>query len=143
MDWANFTPIASLMGGLLIGLAAALLWWFNGKIAGVSGIIAGLLSPKSVNFSWQVCFVLGILLAPWLYQLVRPLPAVTVTDSLWQYVVAGLLVGFGTRLGSGCTSGHGICGNARLSKRSMVATVTFMLTGFLTVYVGKHILGLI
>lgn len=143
IDWSSFTPVTSFVGGLLIGSAAMLLWWFNGKIAGVSGIVAGLFSPSSADFRWRLLFVVGLLLSPWLYQLVAPLPAMQVSSNGWLYVVAGLIVGFGTRLGSGCTSGHGICGNARLSARSMVATATFMLTGFITVYIGRHILGVL
>lgn len=143
IDWSSFTPVTSFVGGLLIGSAAMLLWWFNGKIAGVSGIVAGLFSPSSADFRWRLLFVVGLLLSPWLYQLVAPLPAMQVSSNGWLYVVAGLIVGFGTRLGSGCTSGHGICGNARLSPRSMVATLTFMALGFISVFVLRHGLGLI
>ena len=142
IDWVNFTPI-SLVGGTLIGLASVILWWFNGRIAGMSGIIASLLSAKTFDMKWQWAFVIGLIAAPWLYQLFADLPPITVQSSPWIYILGGLIVGFGTRLGSGCTSGHGICGNARLSKRSMVATLTFMLLGFLTVYIGRHVLGLI
>mgnify|MGYP000025164082 FL=1 len=142
IDWANFTPI-SLVGGILIGLASVLLWWFNGRIAGMSGIIANLLSVKTFNMKWQWAFIIGLVASPWIYQLFAELPPITVASSPWIYILGGLIVGFGTRLGSGCTSGHGICGNARLSKRSMVATLTFMLLGFLTVYIGRHVLGLI
>lgn len=140
IDWQAFTPM-SLVGGLIIGAATVLLLLGIGRIAGISGIVASLLKPSQVQ-SWQWLFVLGLLLSPWLYQLFAPLPSVTVTQSTVLLLVAGLLVGVGTRMGSGCTSGHGICGNARLSPRSMTATVTFMLTGMLTVYVMRHLVGI-
>ena len=139
IDWQAFTPI-SLVGGLIIGIATVLLLLGMGRIAGISGITANLLKPKQVA-GWQILFVLGLLLSPLCYALFQPLPEVTVTSSVWLLIVAGLLVGFGTRLGSGCTSGHGICGNARLSPRSLVATVTFMLLGILTVTLIRHGLG--
>ena len=141
VDWQAFTPI-SLVGGLILGVATIILLLGIGRIAGISGIGASLLKPKRVEM-WQVLFILGLIAAPLLYQLVVPLPMVQITSSLPLLIVAGLLVGFGTRLGSGCTSGHGICGNARLSPRSMVATVTFMFFGILTVYIGRHLLGLL
>ena len=142
IDWASFTPI-SLLGGMLIGLASVMLWWFNGRIAGVSGIVASLLSANTGQLTWQWAFVLGLVASPWLYQIFADLPPIRLSTSPMLYIVAGLLVGFGTRLGSGCTSGHGICGNARLSKRSFAATLSFMLFGFLTVYIGRHVLGLL
>ncbi len=141
IDWQAFTPI-SLVGGIIIGVATVVLLLGIGRIAGISGISASLLKPKRVE-RWQVLFVLGLIVAPLLYQLVLPLPQVQMSRSVPLLIVAGLLVGFGTRLGSGCTSGHGICGNARFSLRSIVATVIFMLIGILTVYIGRHILGLI
>ncbi|GAA0307878.1 YeeE/YedE family protein [Psychrobacter aestuarii] len=141
IDWQAFTPL-SLVGGVVIGIATVLLLLGMGRVAGISGITASLLKPKRVEL-WQVLFVLGLFLSPWWYALSMPLPEVTVTDSVWLLIVAGLLVGFGTRLGSGCTSGHGICGNARLSPRSMVATLTFMLLGILTVTVMRHGLGML
>lgn len=142
VDWASFTPIA-LLGGLLIGIASVLLWWFNGRIAGISGIIANLLSVNSFQMKWQWAFIIGLIISPWLYQQFAELPAIDVQSSPWPYIIGGLVVGFGTRLGSGCTSGHGICGNARLSKRSMAATATFMVFGFLTVYLGRQVFGLL
>ena len=141
IDWQAFTPI-SLVGGLMLGVATVILLLGIGRIAGISGIFSSLLKPKRVEM-WQVLFIAGLVISPLLYKLVRPLPDVEVSTSLPLLIVAGLLVGFGTRLGSGCTSGHGICGNARLSPRSMAATVTFMLFGIVTVYVGRHVLGLI
>ena len=129
VDWQAFTPI-SLVGGVIIGAATVILLLGIGRVAGISGIASSLLKPKRVE-AWQVLFVLGLIVAPLLYQLVAPLAQVKVTSSLPLLIGAGLLVGFGTRLGSGCTSGHGICGNARLSPRSMAATVTFMLFGII------------
>lgn len=141
VDWQAFTPI-SLVGGLILGVATVILLLGIGRIAGISGIGASLLKPKQVE-TWQVLFILGLIVSPLLYRLVLPLPIMQVTSSLPLLIGAGLLVGFGTRLGSGCTSGHGICGNARLSPRSMAATVTFIGFGIITVYIGRHILGLI
>ena len=139
IDWQTFTPI-SLAGGLIIGAATVLLLLGIGRIAGISGIASSLLKPKKVEL-WQVLFIAGLVISPLLYQLVVPLPTLEMTSSIPLLVSAGLLVGFGTRLGSGCTSGHGICGNARLSPRSMAATAIFMLFGILTVYIGRHLLG--
>lgn len=141
VDWQAFTPI-SLVGGLILGVATVILLLGIGRIAGISGIGASLLKPKQVE-TWQVLFILGLIVSPLLYRLVLPLPIMQMTSSLPLLIGAGLLVGFGTRLGSGCTSGHGICGNARLSPRSMAATVTFIGFGIITVYIGRHILGLI
>ena len=141
IDWQAFTPI-SLVGGLMLGVATAILLLGIGRIAGISGIFSSLLKPKRVEM-WQVLFIAGLIVSPLLYRLVKPLPVLDISTSIPLLIAAGLLVGFGTRLGSGCTSGHGICGNARLSPRSMAATVTFMLFGILTVYNGRHVLGLI
>ena len=141
IDWQAFTPI-SLVGGLMLGVATAILLLGIGRIAGISGIFSSLLKPKRVEM-WQVLFIAGLIVSPLLYRLVKPLSVLDISTSIPLLIAAGLLVGFGTRLGSGCTSGHGICGNARLSPRSMAATVTFMLFGILTVYIGRHVLGLI
>lgn len=141
IDWQAFTPI-SLVGGLMLGVATVILLLGIGRIAGISGIFSSLLKPKRVEI-WQVLFIAGLIISPLLYRLVNPLPVIEVSTSIPLLIAAGLLVGFGTRLGSGCTSGHGICGNARLSPRSMAATVTFMLFGIVTVYLGRHVLGLI
>ncbi|MGE6391223.1 YeeE/YedE family protein [Psychrobacter pacificensis] len=141
IDWQAFTPI-SLVGGLMLGVATVILLLGIGRIAGISGIFSSLLKPKRVEM-WQILFILGLVISPVLYRLARPLPNVEISTSLPLLIAAGLLVGFGTRLGSGCTSGHGICGNARLSPRSLAATVTFMLLGIVTVYIGHHVLGLL
>lgn len=135
-----FTPLAALLGGALIGLAAVLLVLFNGRIAGISGIVAALLPPRPQGGTWRLAFVAGLLAAPWLYRLFTPLPAASSPASWPLLVLAGLLVGIGTRLGSGCTSGHGVCGLSRLSRRSLVATLTFMACAFATVFVLRHVL---
>ena len=141
IDWQAFTPI-SLVGGMMLGVATVILLLCIGRIAGISGIFSSLLKPKCVEM-WQILFILGLVVSPVLYSLIRPLPDIEISTSLPLLIAAGLLVGFGTRLGSGCTSGHGICGNARLSPRSMAATVTFMFFGIVTVYIGRQVLGLI
>ena len=140
MDWAHFTPWTSLAGGVLIGTAAAMLLLLNGKVAGISGIVGGLLRPSAANIGWRVAFIAGLLVAPLLYQLVMPLPAVQIDADTGLLVTAGLLVGLGTRYGSGCTSGHGVCGLSRLSPRSLVATAAFMAAGFVTVFIVRHLL---
>lgn len=138
----NFTPVASLAGGMLIGAASLLLLLFNGRIAGISGILGGMLRPRPGDFGWQAAFMVGLVGGGALLGLSRPeffasgwlaTPVLT--------VFAGLLVGFGTRLGSGCTSGHGVCGISRLSPRSLTATVTFMLFGMVSVGLARHLLG--
>jgi len=138
----HFTPLASLIGGMLIGLSASMLLLFNGKIAGISGIIAGILSPAKNDTLWRIVFVAGLLVGGFLLRLLSPQTFVIgITRSWSALVVAGLLVGFGTRLGNGCTSGHGVCGLSRFSQRSLLATVTFIATGALTVYIINHLLG--
>ena len=142
IDWTHFTPLTALCGGLLIGLSAAVLLLFNGRIAGISGIVGGLLQRyRAGDFAWRVAFVLGLVLAPALYRVFGELPESQIDAGSATLVVAGLLVGFGSRLGSGCTSGHGVCGLSRRSPRSMVATATFMATGFITVYLIRHLFG--
>lgn len=142
IDWNHFTPISALAGGLLIGLSASLLLLFKGRIAGISGIVGGLLQrQKTGDFVWRVAFILGLVFAPVLYGVVAQLPDSHIESGWPALVLAGLLVGFGTRFGSGCTSGHGVCGLSRLSPRSMVATLTFMGTGFITVFVARHLLA--
>jgi uncharacterized membrane protein YedE/YeeE len=141
IDVTNFTPLSALAGGALIGLATAMFLLLNGRIAGISGIVGGLLRPARGDIGWRVAFVLGLILAPLLFALFAPLPAVRVDAGNGLLVLAGLLVGVGTRYGSGCTSGHGVCGMSRLSPRSMVATAAFMLAGFATVFVVRHVLG--
>ena len=132
--------IAALIGGMLIGLAASLMWRLYGRIMGTSGMVSGLLQADS-DWGWKMAFVVGTLLSPWLYALFADMPKVVITDNPVLLVLGGLLVGYGTRLGSGWTSGHGMCGLGRLSMRSLAAVVTFMLFAFITVYVLKHVLG--
>lgn len=139
--WSQFTPWASFGGGLLIGLAAAMLLLLNGRIAGISGIVGGLLRPVRGDKAWRAAFVLGLIGAPLLYRSFLPLPAVQVDAGGATLIVAGLLVGLGTRYGSGCTSGHGVCGLSRLSPRSLVATAAFMVAGFAAVFIVRHLIG--
>ncbi|MBS1187437.1 MAG: YeeE/YedE [Burkholderiaceae bacterium] len=140
IDWLHFTPWHALGGGLLIGLAVALMLFGLGRIAGISGIVSGLLHIKAGDTRWRAAFVIGLLAAPMLWLLFGQLPS-SQLDASWPVLLAaGLLVGFGTRLGSGCTSGHGVCGLSRLSPRSIAATLTFMGFGFATVYVVRHLL---
>lgn len=133
IDWVNFTPWSAAIGGVLIGLAVALLLVFNGRIAGISGILAGILKPLKGDTAWKIAFVLGIIVAPLLFTFFVYSPEVKITTSIPVLIVAGLFVGFGTRLGGGCTSGHGICGMARFSRRSIVAVLIFMVVAFITV----------
>ena len=141
IDWNHFTPWSALAGGLLIGLAAAALLLLNGRIAGISGILGGLLRPIRRDIAWRIAFLAGLILAPAAYVLVAPLPVVTIDASTPVLLLAGLLVGVGTRYGSGCTSGHGVCGLSRASPRSLVATLSFMFAGFVTVYVVRHLIS--
>lgn len=137
----NFTPISAAIGGILIGLSAALLWLMNGRVAGISGILGGLGQAGGGDRLWRVAFIAGLVAAPLLYATVSALPAATITSSPALLVSGGLLVGFGTRLGGGCTSGHGVCGIARLSKRSLVATAAFMVSAVIVVFVLRHVIG--
>lgn len=139
--WAEFTPWSALAGGVLIGLAAAGLLLFNGRIAGISGILGGLLSPARADIAWRIAFVLGLLAAPTIWMMAADAPEINVDAGYPALAVAGLLVGIGTRYGSGCTSGHGVCGLSRFSPRSLVATLSFMAAGFVTVYIIRHLLG--
>lgn len=139
IDWAQFTPWPALAGGVLIGLAAAVLLLFNGRIAGISGIVGGLLQRTPGPVGWRMAFVLGLVAAPVLWTVVSVMPPVEIQASHGVLVLAGLIVGFGTRLGSGCTSGHGVCGLSRLSPRSLAATLIFMAAGFVTVYLLRHV----
>lgn len=140
IDWNAFTPWASLAGGALIGVAAMLLILFNGRIAGISGIVGGLLSLKKGDMSWRLAFMGGLIAAPLIWQLFASLPEIRIDGGFLMMALAGLIVGIGTRYGSGCTSGHGVCGISRLSPRSIVATLLFMSMGFVTVYVIRHVL---
>jgi uncharacterized protein len=141
IDWASFTPWAALAGGVIIGIAAAMLWLLNGRIAGISGVLGGLLRPARGDISWRAAFIAGLVGAPLLHALFTQLPRIQVEAGYAALVVAGLLVGAGTRYGSGCTSGHGVCGISRLSPRSLVATAAFMAAGFVTVFVARHVIG--
>jgi uncharacterized membrane protein YedE/YeeE len=139
IDSIAFTPIAALAGGLLIGLAAALFVLFNGRIAGISGILGGLIKPHIGDIGWRVAFIAGLIGAPIVYALVWTLPDIQVDADPLVLIIAGLIVGFGTRIGSGCTSGHGVCGISRLSLRSVIATLIFMTLGFVTVFLVRHL----
>lgn len=136
---AHFTPLQSLIGGLLIGFSTLLMIRLLGKIAGISGIVGQLWSADTGDRAWRFAFVAGLLVSPFLYALFSPLPETSVVTSTPWLIVAGLLVGFGSRLGSGCTSGHGVCGLSRLSLRSLVATLTFMATAILFVWLLRHV----
>lgn len=141
VDWNSFTPWTALSGGVLIGLAAALLLVMNGRIAGISGILGGVFRCKGSDCAWRAAFVAGLLFAPCAWRWFGSLPQAALEGGSGLLIAAGLLVGFGTRLGSGCTSGHGVCGLARLSPRSLAATLAFMATGFATVYLTRHVWG--
>lgn len=141
IDWSNFTPFTALAGGILIAVATAMLLLLNGRIAGISGIVGGLLRPQEGNLGWRLAFVIGLLLAPITYELFAEMPPIHVEASWPVLIVAGLLVGIGTRYASGCTSGHAVCGLSRLSPRSLAATLTFMAAGFVTVFVVRHVIG--
>lgn len=142
IDWLHFTPASAFAGGLLIGLAAALLILLEGRIAGISGIVGGLLQPlRKGDVAWRAAFALGLVAAPLLYQALAELPQSRVDTGWATLVVAGVLVGFGSRLGSGCTSGHGVCGLARLSPRSLIAVLVFMATASITVFVMYHVVS--
>ncbi len=137
--WNAFTPATALIGGAIIGAAVALFVVLNGRIAGVSGILGGLMRPKAGDISWRVAFVAGLVAAP--LALLAALPEIRVDASFPALVAAGLLVGAGTRYGGGCTSGHGVCGVSRASPRSIAATVAFMAAGFATVFVARHLIA--
>lgn len=142
IDMNAFTPWSALAGGGLVGLAAALFILLNGRIAGISGILGGLLTrlPPG-DTAWRVAFLAGMIGAPAAWMLVADMPAIRIDAGYPMLVAAGFLVGIGTRYGAGCTSGHGVCGISRLSPRSLMATVSFMATGFVTVYVVRHLMG--
>ena len=142
IDWNHFTPLAAMSGGVLIGIAAAMFVLLNGRIAGISGVLGGLLRPVRGDSAWRMAFVLGLVGAPLVYLLFAALPRPQIDAGYGALILAGLLVGVGTRYGSGCTSGHGVCGLSRLSPRSLVATAAFMGAGFVTVFVTRHLLGI-
>lgn len=141
VNWTDFTPWSALGGGVLIGLAAAMFVLFNGRIAGISGILGGLLRPAPGERGWRIAFLLGLVAAPLVYALAAPLPAMRIDAGTGTLIAAGLLVGIGTRYGAGCTSGHGVCGLARGSARSLAATLAFMGAGFATVFIVRHLLA--
>ncbi|MBG0812200.1 YeeE/YedE family protein [Methylosinus sp. H3A] len=141
IDWTNFTPWSAAAGGVAIGLAAGLMILLLGRIAGVSGIVAGLLPPAKGDVSWRVAFILGLVASAALLRLAGAAATPVFDIGYDATIVAGLLVGFGTRLGGGCTSGHGVCGLSRLSPRALVATLAFMASGALTIFVLRHIMG--
>jgi uncharacterized protein len=141
IDWNNFTPWTALAGGALIGISASLFILLNGRIAGITGIIGGLFRPVMHDAGWRVAFTLGLIISPMVWLIFRPLPEIKIDASYTLLIVAGLIVGYGARYGSGCTSGHGVCGISRLSPRSIIATLTFMGTGFLTVFIVRHLVG--
>ncbi|HEY0146257.1 MAG TPA: YeeE/YedE family protein [Methylovirgula sp.] len=137
----SFTPLSGLLGGVLIGLSASLLMSFNGRIAGISGILGELLAFRRGAIGWRLAFIAGLVTAPLLYRSFSGALPFTITPSVPVLIVGGLLVGIGTRMGSGCTSGHGVCGLARFSKRSLAATLIFMAAGIATVFVARHLIG--
>jgi len=141
IDWAHFTPWASLGGGVLLGIASAMMVLLSGRILGISGILGGLLAPRTGDTGWRLAFLLGMVAAPMVFAALMPpelLPVVRIDASEPVIALAGVLVGLGTRYGSGCTSGHGVCGLSRLSPRSLVATLGFMAAGFATMYLLRH-----
>ncbi len=141
IDWIHFTPWTALTGGMIVGLAAAMFALLNGRIAGISGIIGGLFSAHKGDIAWRTAFVGGLIIAPVVYSLFATLPARQFDADYLTLIIAGLIVGVGTRYGSGCTSGHGVCGLSRFSLRALVATLSFMGAGFVTVFVTRHLLA--
>lgn len=141
IDWNSFTPWAALSGGVLIAASSAMLVLLNGRVAGISGIVGGLVNPVKGDTAWRAAFVIGLLLAPTAYLVVAALPRSQIDASWPMLLVAGLLVGIGTRYAAGCTSGHGVSGLSRLSPRSLAATMTFMGAGVVTVFIARHLLG--
>lgn len=141
IDWIAFAPGDALAGGVLIGLSTLAFALLLGRVAGISGIVGGLLPPRRGDAAWRITFVAGLLSAPLAWWLVAPLPVPTIEAGPLELVLAGLLVGYGTRLGSGCTSGHGVCGLSRGSVRSVAATLAFMAAGFVTVWLLRHGVG--
>ena len=137
----NFTPLASLLGGLLSGLSVAVMILINGRVAGISGILGSISGAHKADVVWRVAFIAGLVVSPFVYMLFSQPPAVKLEVSSLQIVIAGLLVGLGSRFGSGCTSGHGVCGIARLSPRSIVATLVFIGAGIVTVFINHHLGG--
>ncbi len=141
IDWNHFTPWTSLAGGVLLGLASALFILLNGRVLGISGILGGLMRPQRGDSAWRIFFIAGLLVAPTVWALFNPAVVPRIAAGWPVLVIAGLLVGWGTSYGSGCTSGHGVCGLSRLSPRSLIATLTFMGAGFATVLLARHLLA--
>jgi len=141
IDWAAFAPWSALAGGAIIGAAAAMFALVNGRVAGISGIVGGLLRPWLPDAAWRVAFLAGLIVAPIVFVLVAPLPRIVIDAGYPLVGVAGVIVGVGTRYGAGCTSGHGVCGVSRASPRSLVATLAFMAAGFATVFVARHVVA--
>lgn len=141
IDWTHFTPGSALAGGMVIGIATAILLLLAGRIAGISGIVGGLFKLHGGDMGWRIAFVSGLIMAPLIWQLFSELPPIQIDTSYGLLALAGLIVGIGTRYGSGCTSGHGVCGLSRMSPRSIVATLIFITTGVATVYVIRHLLS--
>jgi uncharacterized membrane protein YedE/YeeE len=141
IDWTSFTPWSAAIGGVIVGIAAGWLALANGRVAGISGIVGGMLRPPFPDFAWRVAFVAGLIVAPVAYGMFAVLPRATIEADYPVLIAAGLMVGVGTRYGAGCTSGHGVCGMSRLSLRSVVATIAFMAAGFATVFVVRHLLS--
>ena len=139
IDWNHFTPWTSLAGGMLIGIAAAMLVLLNGRVAGISGIVGGLLAPRRGEIAWRLAFVAGLFAAPVLWRVLADIPVARIDAGFGTLLLAGLLVGAGTSYGSGCTSGHGVCGISRLSPRSLVATAAFIAAGIVTVFLARHL----
>ena len=139
IDWTHFTPGAALAGGLLIGLAAAWLLLQSGRVLGASGLLGGLVPPRAGDWTWRAEAILGLIAAPFVARLAFQAHPPTIAAGWATLILGGLLVGFGTRLANGCTSGHGVCGLARLSPRSLAATATFMAAGFATVFLVRHV----
>lgn len=137
----NFTPVSGLIGGMLIGLSAVMLMLFNGRIAGISGITSGLIARPTSDTGWRAAFVVGVLAAPVLYGLATGPVDIALAGGPVLLAIAGFVVGLGSALGSGCTSGHGVCGLSRLSPRSLAATLIFMATAFATVFIVRHVVG--
>ena len=142
IDWISFSPWSALAGGAIIGVAVSMFALVNGRVAGISGIVGGLLRPVSLqDAAWRGAFVAGLVMAPLAYVMFAALPAVAIDADYPLLIVAGLVVGIGTRYGAGCTSGHGVCGMSRMSPRSLVATLAFMAAGFATVFATRHVVG--
>lgn len=141
IDWIHFTPWTSLAGGVLLGLASALFILLNGRVLGISGILGGMLRPQRGDIGWRWFFITGLLVAPTVWALFNPAVVPRIAAGWPVLVIAGLLVGWGTSYGSGCTSGHGVCGLSRLSPRSLIATLAFMGAGFATVLLARHVLA--